>query len=192
MEAILGKLVLPDNEAIQQGTAELKEAFKHPSAIPELCNVLTTNSVPQIRQYSALLLRKKLGRQKTWQKLTPNDKQTLKNGVMDALMKEPDKTVQHAIVQLIAVLAKHELPKNEWPLLISFLDQCFQSEEPGRKSLAMFMAAALCESCPEVIKTVYLAGFCKLFSKALVYVGEVDVGYHATLALGNEMSSIIY
>lgn len=175
MEAILAKLVLPDTAAIQQGTAELKEAFKHPNAIPELCNVLTSCGNPQIRQYSALLLRKKLGKQKTWRSLSPEDRQTLKNGTIDALTKEPDTQVQHAIVQLIAAVAKHDLTRNEWPQLMPFLDQCFQSDEPGRKSLAMFMASALCESSSEVIKNVYLNGLCKLFNKALTGIEDLEV-----------------
>ena len=185
MEAILQKLVMPDNAAIQEGTAELKEAFKQPNAIPMLCQVLGGSASPQIRQYSALLLRKKLGKQKTWHNLSAEDRQALKNGTLNTLTVEPDKQVQHAIVQLIAVIAKHELPNNAWPELIQTLDQCFQSEESGRKSLAMFMASALCESCPEVIKTVHLGGFCKLFNKALTNTTDPEVGVHATQAMTN-------
>jgi len=181
----LQKLVMPDNAAIQEGTAELKEAFKQPNAIPMLCQVLTGSGTPQVRQYSALLLRKKLGKQKTWRNLTAEDQQTLKNGTLNTLTVEPDKQVQHAIVQLIAVLAKHELPKNAWPELIPLVDQCFQSEEPGRKSLAMFVASALCESAPEVIKNSYLTGFCKLFNKALTNTTDPDIGVYATQAMTN-------
>ncbi len=183
MEAILSKLVMPDNAAIQQGTAELKEAFKHPMAIQELCTVLVSSQSPQIRQYSALLLRKKLSKSKTWRSLSAEARQTLKNGTMDALTKEPDKQVQHSIVQLMGAIGKHELAKNQWPELMPFLDQCFQSEEPGRKSLAMFMASALCESCAEVIKNTYLSGLSKLFNKALTGTPDLEVGYHATLAM---------
>ena len=185
MEAILQKLVMPDNAAIQEGTAELKEAFKQPNAIPMLCQVLTGSGTPQVRQYSALLLRKKLGKQKTWRNLTAEDKQTLKSGTLNTLTTEPDKQVQHAIVQLIAVIAKHELPKNAWPELIPLLDNCFQSEEPGRKSLATFMASALCESSPEAIKNSYLAGFCKLFNKALTNTTDPEIGVNATQAMTN-------
>ena len=185
MEAILHKLVMPDNEAIKQGTLELKEAFKQPNAVPQLCEVLSSSKTPQIRQYSALLLRKKLGKKKLWSSLNPSDRETLKNGTMEALTREPEKTVQHAIVQLIAVLAKHELLKNQWPELIPLLEQCFQSEEPGRKSLAMFMASALCESSAEVIKNNYFAGFCKLFNKSLTSCNDPEVGYHASLAMGH-------
>ena len=82
-------------------------------------------------------------------------------------------------------MAKHELPNNSWPELIPFLDQCFQSEESGRKALAMFMASALCESSAEVIKNVYLAGFCKLFIKALTNTTDPEIGVHATQAMTN-------
>ena len=162
MEAILNKLVQPDNALIQQGTAELKEAFKHPNAIPELCTILTNGNTPQIRQYSALLLRKKLGKGKLWKSLNQADRQTIKSGLLDALSKEPEKTVQHSIVQLVGVIARHDMPRNGWPELMPYLEQCFQSDEPGRKSLAMFLASTLCESSAEVIKTVYLPGLCKM------------------------------
>ena len=104
MEAILQKLIMPDNAAIQEGTAELKEAFKQPNAIPMLCAVLTSSANPQIRQYSALLLRKKLGKQKTWRSISAEDRLSLKVGTIDTLTKEPEKQVQHAIIQLIGRL----------------------------------------------------------------------------------------
>lgn len=52
-----------------QGTNELREAFKRPEAVPALCNVLSTSSSPQIRQYAAVLLRKRLSKQRNWGKL---------------------------------------------------------------------------------------------------------------------------
>ena len=139
----MNKLVQPNNELIQQGTAELKEAFKHQNAIPELFTVLTTGSSPQIRQYSALLLRKKLGKSKLWKGIGHLDCQTIKTGLLTTVTNESEKTVQHAIVQLIGVIAKHDLPKNGWPELMPFIEQCFHSDDLGRKSLAMFMASAL-------------------------------------------------
>ena len=185
MEAILSKLVTPNNEVIQQGTAELKEAFKQPSAIPELCTVLTSSSTPQIRQYAALLLRKKLGKGKTWRNIGQADKETLKNGCMESLMKETDKTVQHSIIQLMGVLAKHDMPKNQWPSLMPFVENYFQSDEPGRKSLAMFMASSLCESCAQLMKDHFLQGLCKMFQKALTDFSDLEPGFYATKAMTN-------
>ena len=183
MEAILSKLTTPDNEIIQQGTAELKEAFKQPTAISELCNVLTSSPQSQIRQYSALLLRKKLGKQKTWRAIGQADREALKNGCIETLMKEQDKTVQHSIIQLMGVLAKHDLPKNQWPAIMAFVETYFQSDEHGKKSLAMFMASSLCESCPQTIKDHFLPGLCKMFQNALTDLSDLEPGYYATQAM---------
>ena len=57
MEAILSRLLVPDNEVIQAATGELRLAFKQPGVIPELCRILAGSSEPQIRQYAAVLLR---------------------------------------------------------------------------------------------------------------------------------------
>jgi hypothetical protein len=181
MEAILSKLIMPDNAAIQQGTAELKEAFNHPGAIPELCTVLTTSTTPQIRQYSALLLRKKLAKGKTWKRFATGDQQTIKAGTISALVNEPEKSVQHAIVQLIGVLAKHEFPKEKWPELMPFIGQCFLNDD--KKSLAMFMASALCETSGEVIKARHLSEYALMFGKALTAEADLEVGFYATLAM---------
>lgn len=57
-----------------QGTAELREAFKKPGVILELCNVVVSSSDPQIRQYAAVLLRKRLSKSKHWSKLSAEEK----------------------------------------------------------------------------------------------------------------------
>ena len=52
-----------------QGTQELREAFKNPDVIPALCSVIGGSQNPQIRQYAAVLLRKRLSKSKYWTKL---------------------------------------------------------------------------------------------------------------------------
>ena len=57
MEAILGRLLEPDNQVIKAATDDLRAAFKQPGVIAELCGVLGTCQQVQIRQYAAVLLR---------------------------------------------------------------------------------------------------------------------------------------
>ena len=57
MEAILVRLLEPDNEVIKAATEDLRAAFKQPGVIPELCAVLGNSQQVQIRQYAAVLLR---------------------------------------------------------------------------------------------------------------------------------------
>lgn len=58
----------------QQATAELQEAFKRPEAIPALCEITVSSKESQHRQYSAVLLTKRLGKLRNWQ-LVPVDQQ---------------------------------------------------------------------------------------------------------------------
>ncbi|CAH1990535.1 unnamed protein product [Acanthoscelides obtectus] len=69
MENIISKLLVADSKTIQEGTKELKEAFKKPEAIPALCDVIVTSQNPQIRQSAAVLLRRKLGKKRQWSKI---------------------------------------------------------------------------------------------------------------------------
>lgn len=59
-----------------QATAELNEAFKRPEAISALCEIVVSSKEPQHRQYSAVLLSKRLGKLRNWQ-LVPVEQQAL-------------------------------------------------------------------------------------------------------------------
>lgn len=59
-----------------QATAELNEAFKRPEAVPALCEIVVTSKESQHRQYSAVLLSKRLGKLRNWQ-LVPVEQQLL-------------------------------------------------------------------------------------------------------------------
>lgn len=59
-----------------QATADLQEAYKRPETIPQLCDIVVSNKEPQIRQYSAVLLKKRLGKLRHWQ-MVPHDQQQM-------------------------------------------------------------------------------------------------------------------
>ena len=48
LEQILSNLLVPDNDVIKKATEELKNAFKREDAIPQLCTVMSTSTVPQV------------------------------------------------------------------------------------------------------------------------------------------------
>ncbi len=183
MEAILTKLMMPDNEAIQQGTAELKEAFKQPGAIPAFCEVLATSESPQIRQFGSLLLRKKLAKKKTWANVSLQDRAAIKNVIGTTLMNETSVVAQHGVCQLISVIAKWELPTNSWPELLVFLKQCFENPDPQKKALAMYLSTTLCETCGDTIKDRYYKDFIHMFKKSLGADQDVKVRYRAVVAM---------
>jgi hypothetical protein len=57
MEEILNRLMQPDSQVIKEASDQLRQAFKDPGVIPELCRILGSSQAVQSRQYAAILLR---------------------------------------------------------------------------------------------------------------------------------------
>ncbi|KOC63425.1 Importin-4 [Habropoda laboriosa] len=148
MEEILLKLLIADNTSIQQGTAELREAFKKPESTPALCQLIVSSTNSQIRQYAAVLLRKRYGKGKHWQKLQQPVRNEFKAVILQALVNEPEKFVKNAIAQLIGVIVKHELPYNGWPEVLQFVQQLITSENLMDKELGTYTLSIMTEVAP--------------------------------------------
>lgn len=52
----------------------------------------------------------------------------IKEGVLQALMREPESSVRNAIAQFVGVIARHELSSGNWPALLQFIQQMVQSQ----------------------------------------------------------------
>ncbi|XP_076749367.1 importin-4 [Xylocopa sonorina] len=153
MEEILLKLLVADNTSIQQGTAELREAFKKPESTPALYQLIVSSSNCQIRQYAAVLLRKRYSKGKHWQKLPENVRNEFKAIILQALVNEPEKFVKNAIAQLIGVIVKHELPSNDWPEVLQFVQQLVTSENLMDKELGTYTLSIMTEIAPDAYHT---------------------------------------
>ena len=180
MEAIIQKLLVPDGDIIKQGTAELTNILKTPEGVPQLCNCLANSQNVQVRQYASLLLRKRFGKRRVWLKVPINDRQVVKQGCLQALATEPEKTVKHAIAQLVAVLAKHELTKsNDWPELFAFLGNCYTQGNVDNFQLGIYCISALCETAGDNLVKKKLKVFAPYVTKALsAECGDLDSSYY--------------
>ncbi|XP_069944549.1 importin-4-like isoform X2 [Cherax quadricarinatus] len=140
---ILNKLLVPDNAVIQEGTKELGEALKTPGVVGELCKVMGTSSDPQVRQYAAVILRKRLGKARHWTKLEADVKNGIKEGVLQALIREPESSVRNAIAQFVGVIARHELQAGNWPALLQFIQQMVQSQNVQERQLGVYVVSVV-------------------------------------------------
>ncbi|XP_072306686.1 importin-4 [Eucyclogobius newberryi] len=153
LEKLLSQLTEPDNAVIQQATIQLKQAFKDPAIIPALCTIISGSQSPQIRQTATVMLRLRV--KKHWKKISPNDRESLKAGVLQAFMQETEHTVQHSLSQLCAVMVKHETP-DRWPALLQLLNQATKSDNPHDRQVGLLLLAKVVESNPEPFKPHYL------------------------------------
>ncbi|XP_071878378.1 importin-4 [Bombus fervidus] len=149
MEEILQKLLVADNTSIQQGTAELREAFKKPESIAALCQLILSSTNSQMRQYAAILLRKRYTKGKHWLKLPEHIRNEFRTVILQALVNEPEKMVKNAIAQLIGIILKHELPNDGWVEVVQFVRQLILSEDLVNKELGTYTLSIITEIAPQ-------------------------------------------
>ncbi|KAK0045008.1 importin-4 [Biomphalaria pfeifferi] len=196
LEQILARLLESDNEVIQKATLELKEAFKDPSTIQTLCQILGTSTQPQIRQYAAVLLRRKIHKTKQWASLDTGLKENIRGNILQLLIQETDQRARAAIAQIIGVIARLETPTNNWPALFEFLvtytkDQDSVKRETGMYVLSVVTSIAAEQLKPHMVSLLTLLTetlndrvnleVCHLSIKAMTdlvfYIGDAEIKY---------------
>lgn len=59
----------------------------------------------------------------------------MKQYLLKTIIEEPNHSVKEHILQLIAVLAKHELMRSTWNELFTFIDTFVKSNDPNEKQV---------------------------------------------------------
>ncbi|XP_065270616.1 importin-4 [Emys orbicularis] len=176
---VLSDLLQPDNALIQQATAQLREAFRHPEVLPQLCQLLAGAPDPQIRQLAAVLLRRRLT--KHWRKLNPEEQDRLKNLVLGALQQEAEHQVSVALAQLAALLLRHQ-GLERWPQLLQLIQQGVRGPDPHHRQISLLVLSSALESDPEAFTPHYTA-LLRLFHSALGQRGQPGALYYSLRGL---------
>ncbi|CAH1164397.1 unnamed protein product [Phyllotreta striolata] len=191
MEAILAKLLVSDSKKVQEGTRELKEAFKKPEAISALCDVLVTSTHPQIRQSAAVLLRRKLGSKRHWSRVNIDVRNRIKEGMLRALVNEQEKLVKNSIAQFIGIIGKHEFPDNSWPEVLQFVHTLTNSETIFDKELGMYTLSIMTEIAQSSY-IIHAESFAVLFTNTINQLTDVksNLAYYTVITMKNLVSVI--
>ncbi|XP_059474979.1 importin-4-like [Neocloeon triangulifer] len=167
LEESIGKVLLSESSKISEGTEELKVAFKSPDIVPGLCQVLGTSQKQEVRQYAVVLLRKHLQRKKHWMQLKADVKKGLKDGLLQALISEPTKSVKSAIAQLMGVIAKHlKQIDRDWPELLQFFQNFITNNDPEKQEIGTLALKNVLDTCSESMAN-FMPAFCILFKHVL-------------------------
>ncbi|KAJ8668090.1 hypothetical protein QAD02_009753 [Eretmocerus hayati] len=148
MEDIILRLCAADTQVVQQATEQLREAFKNPESTQALLQLLVGSKNPQVRQYAALLLRRRYSKGKQWSQLGPQVKTEFKAVILQAFVNEPEKPVKNGIAQLIGAIMKHESSCNGWPEILQFIQQLLASGSAPDQELAMYLLSVMTDVAP--------------------------------------------
>uniref|UniRef100_A0A1L8DXJ5 Putative karyopherin importin beta 3 n=1 Tax=Nyssomyia neivai TaxID=330878 RepID=A0A1L8DXJ5_9DIPT len=191
MEQLVLNLLGGDNEVMKKATNDLQEAFKRPETIPAFCELIVSSANPQVRQYSAVLLRRRLDKLRNWQVLPKETREMIKKGILPRVLMEPERFVRNAVIRFIGAIVRHEFPnKDPWmnDVLKFIYDNCSANDanlsEIGANTLNILTDVAPDQFLP------HLEAISRMFSAALAASESSGtmgnpVVYNILVALGN-------
>ncbi|XP_052205712.1 uncharacterized protein LOC127810332 [Diospyros lotus] len=144
LELLLIQFLMPDNDARRQAEDQIKRLAKDPQVVPALVHHLRTAKTPNVRQLSAVLLRKKITGH--WAKLSPQLRQLVKKSLIESITMEHSPPVRRASANVVSIIAKYAVPAGEWPDLLPFLFQCSQSPQEDHREVALILFSSLTET----------------------------------------------
>ncbi|KAJ0870380.1 putative importin-beta domain, armadillo-like helical, importin beta family [Helianthus annuus] len=86
LELLLLQFLMPDNEARQNAEDQIKRLVRDPEAVPQLIDHIRNAKTPNVRQLSAVLLRKKISGH--WPKLPDEIRQLVKQSLLESIATE--------------------------------------------------------------------------------------------------------
>ncbi|XP_049982054.1 importin-4 [Alexandromys fortis] len=179
LEKILKELLLPDTERIRRATEQLQAALRDPAALPALCDLLASATDPQIRQFAAVLTRRRLSTR--WRRLAPEQRESLKNLVLTALQKETEHYVSVSLAQLSATIFRKE-GLEAWPQFSHLLQQSMHSATSPEKEVGLLLLSVVVSSQPEAFLP-YQRELLQLLVETLSEVGAPGVLFYSLRTL---------
>ncbi|XP_055989389.1 importin-4 isoform X2 [Sorex fumeus] len=149
LERILRELLQPDTGRIRRATEQLQTALRAPAALSALCDLLVSATDPQIRQFAAVLTRRRVSTR--WRRLSPQHRDSLKSLVLMALQKETEHSVSLSLAQLSATIFRKE-GLEAWPQLMQLLQRSTHSAHTMEREVGLLLLSVLVNSRPEAFQ----------------------------------------
>ncbi|KAL8205840.1 hypothetical protein R6Q57_009391 [Mikania cordata] len=144
LELLLLQILMPDNEARRKAEDQIKRLARDPQVVPQLIDLIRSGKIPNVRQLSAVLLRKKITGH--WQKLSDEIRQLVKESLIESITTEYSPSVRRASANVVSIIAKYTVPGGEWPDLLPFIFQCSQSAQEDLREVGLLLFSSLTET----------------------------------------------
>ncbi|XP_071959189.1 importin-4-like [Antedon mediterranea] len=177
---VMQNLLTPDNSIIQQATQDLRLLFKHKALVMALATVISASSEIQIRQFAAVLMRRKITKQ--WKNLPSEFQASLKTAIFRMMEEEPEHIVRVALAQVCAAIAKRELPYNRWEQFYQHLNVCLKSGNVKVREIGTIVLSSVSVSAAECMKPHFKVLF-NIFSVLLEDTESKIVPYYTIKAM---------
>ncbi|XP_054572446.1 importin-4 isoform X2 [Eptesicus fuscus] len=179
LEQILRELLLPDTERIRRATEQLQTALRDPAALPALCDLLASATDPQIRQFAAVLTRRRLNTR--WRRLAAEHRESLKSLVLTTLQRETEHNVSLSLAQLSATIFRKE-GLEAWPQLMQLLQHSTHSPHIPEREMGLMLLSVVVTSRPEAFRPHHRE-LLRLLNETLGEVGSPGLLFYSLRTL---------
>ncbi|XP_074221824.1 importin-4 isoform X2 [Camelus bactrianus] len=179
LEQILRELLLPDTERIRRATEQLQTALRDPAALPALCDLLASAGDPQIRQFAAVLTRRRLST--CWRRLAAEQRESIKSLVLTVLQRETEHSVRLSLAQLSATIFRKE-GLEAWPQLMQLLQHSTHSPRIPEREMGLLLLSVLVTSRPEAFRPHHRE-LLRLLNETLGEVGSPGLLFYSLRTL---------
>ncbi|XP_036305719.1 importin-4 isoform X3 [Pipistrellus kuhlii] len=179
LEQILRELLLPDTERIRRATEQLQTALRDPAALPALCDLLASATDPQIRQFAAVLIRRRLNTR--WRRLAAEHRESLKSLVLTTLQRETEHNVSLSLAQLSATIFRKE-GLEAWPQLLQLLQHSTHSTHIPEREMGLMLLSVVVTSRPEAFQPHHRE-LLRLLNETLGQVGSPGLLFYSLRTL---------
>ncbi|XP_047592847.1 importin-4 isoform X3 [Lutra lutra] len=179
LEQILRELLLPDTERIRRATEQLQTALRDPAALPALCDLLASAVDPQIRQFAAVLTRRRLST--SWRRLAAEHRESLKSLVLTAFQRETEHSVSLSLAQLSGTIFRKE-GLEAWPQLMQLLQHSTHSPRIPEREMGLLLLSVVVTSRPEAFQPHHRE-LLRLLNETLGEVGSPGLLFYSLRTL---------
>uniref|UniRef100_A0A8C0JTD1 Importin 4 n=1 Tax=Canis lupus dingo TaxID=286419 RepID=A0A8C0JTD1_CANLU len=169
-------LKLPEK---RQATEQLQTALRDPAALPALCDLLASAADPQIRQFAAVLTRRRLSTR--WRRLAAELRESLKSLVLTALQRETEHSVSLSLAQLSATIFRKE-GLEAWPQLMQLLQHSTHSAHIPEREMGLLLLSVVVSSRPEAFQPHHRE-LLRLLNETLGEVGSPGLLFYSLRTL---------
>uniref|UniRef100_A0A2K6SGI5 Importin 4 n=1 Tax=Saimiri boliviensis boliviensis TaxID=39432 RepID=A0A2K6SGI5_SAIBB len=179
LEQLLRELLLPDTERIRRATEQLHIALRAPAALPALCDLLASAADPQIRQFAAVLTRRRLNTR--WRRLAAEQRESFKSLILTALQRETEHCVSLSLAQLSATIFRKE-GLEAWPQLLQLLQHSTHSTHSSEREMGLLLLSVVVTSRPQAFQPHHRE-LLRLLNETLGEVGSPGLLFYSLRTL---------
>lgn len=165
LENTLSMVLLPDNEAIKQATAHLKnEFFNKTVSLPALIQILQTSSNEGVKKLAAVEAKKLV--EKYWDELDDSIQQSIRDSLLPFAFTYEKQDIRHSTSRLIADIAYVDIESDKWPTLLQSLVAAATDANKQTRETATFILYCILEQLP-LSWNEHSGSFLELFASTL-------------------------